>query len=185
MTLFQNAEQNQNVTSFHQEHVIRTVTTMLNVPLILATLQPDNATTHQTTTDVTITTNVLLTDVPHKDVFIDLKIAQTTMHVPKTSAMQLLDHVYLLLSLAHPQTAESEAVTRIMDAPPLLEIATTKLHVQLIAVMRTMDAYTFQMTNFAMTMMHLLLINAQSNTENAYTRKLNVTTTTLALKMFW
>jgi hypothetical protein len=101
MTLFQNAELNQNVTSFPQEIVEETVTTKLNVQLILATFQVDNATIPLTTTDVTITTNVLLIDVLHKDVFTLLKIALTITHVPKTFVMQALDPAFLLLFLAH------------------------------------------------------------------------------------
>jgi len=71
------------------------------------------------------------------------------------------------------------------DARPPQEIVTTKLHVPLILVTRTKDANTFQMTNFAMTMMLLPSTDVLSNTENAYTRKLNVTITTHVLKMFW
>jgi hypothetical protein len=178
-----NAELILHVTKLNLKDVQRIVMIMLIVPWILVILQEESVLMFQTTTDVLITTHVLLTDVLLKDASTLLKIALIMMHVPRMFVIQELDNVFIPQSFANLLTAKLENVILNLDAKPLKETVMMELHVPLILAVKIVDATILQMINFVMIMIHALLIDVTSK-KDVFIPRLLVTTTMHVPTMF-
>jgi hypothetical protein len=155
----------------------------LNVPLILAILQLENANMLLTTLNVTITILVPLINVLLKDVNTPKKIVLTTMHVPETSVILPPETVLQHLLLANLPIVKLQNVIAKPVVKLLKEIVMMELHVPLMFAVKIVDVTILLMINCVMIMIHALLTNVPSK-KDVSTRKSLVTITTHVPMMF-
>jgi hypothetical protein len=166
-----------------QEDVEAIVMIMLNVPLILVILEPQNVFTLMTITNVTMETHVQLIDVLLKDVHTPKRIALTTMHVPETFVILPMETVFLHLLLANLPIVKLQHVIQLPDVKQLIETVMMVLHVLLMFAVKIVDVTILLMINLVMIMIHAPLTNVLSR-KDVFTKRFLVTITTHAPTMF-